>query len=43
VSGAAGGDTERKLAAVQAAVRHEYPTADIGQLLAEIESGYRSM
>jgi hypothetical protein len=34
------GDVERKLAAIRAAARHEFPTADIDQMLAEIESGY---
>jgi hypothetical protein len=33
------GDLEQKLAAVRAAVRHSFPTADIGQMLAEIEAG----
>jgi len=32
--------TDIKIAAVRAAVKHEFPTADIGQMLAEIESGY---
>lgn len=36
----AGGDVERKLAAIRAADRHGYPTADIDQMLAEIERGY---
>lgn len=31
---------ERKLAAVRAASRHAFPTADIDQMLAEIERGY---
>jgi transposase-like protein len=30
----------RKLAAVRAATRHSFPTADIDQMLAEIERGY---
>jgi hypothetical protein len=33
-------DTARKLEAVRAAVTHEYPTADIDTMLAEIERGY---
>jgi hypothetical protein len=33
-------DTTRKLDAVRLAARHEYPTADIAQMLAEIERGY---
>jgi hypothetical protein len=33
-------DTARKLEAVRAAVAHEYPTADIETMLAEIERGY---
>jgi hypothetical protein len=31
---------DRKLAVVRAAVRHEFPTADVDQLLHEIERGY---
>jgi hypothetical protein len=34
------GDPRRKLAVVREAARHAYPTADIGQMLAEIERGY---
>jgi hypothetical protein len=34
------GDQARKLAAVRAAARHEFPTADVDQMLAEIERGY---
>lgn len=34
------GQTERKLAAVRAATRHAYPTADIQEMLADIERGY---
>ncbi|CAN5387588.1 antitoxin [soil metagenome] len=30
----------RKLEAIRAAARHEFPTADIGQMLTEIERGY---
>jgi SOS response regulatory protein OraA/RecX len=33
-------DRARKLEAVRAAARHGFPTADIAQMLAEIESGY---
>ncbi len=36
------GDVEKKLAAVRAAVKHEFPTGDIGTILAEIEQGYLS-
>jgi hypothetical protein len=36
------GDVSKKLAAVRAAARHNFPTADIDQMLAEIESGYNS-
>lgn len=36
------GDAERKLAAVRAASRQAFPTADIEQMLAEIERGYRA-
>jgi hypothetical protein len=34
------GDVEKKLAAVRAAVKHEFPTGDIDTMLAEIEQGY---
>jgi hypothetical protein len=34
------GDAERKLAVVREASRHAYPTADIDQMLEEIERGY---
>lgn len=34
------GDVEKKLAAVRAAVKHEFPTGDIETMLAEIEQGY---
>ncbi len=33
-------DTMRKLDAVRVAVRHEFPTADIDDMLAQIERGY---
>ena len=33
-------DPRKKLAAVRAAARGDYPTADIDQMLAEIEGGY---
>ena len=33
-------EPERKLAAVRAAVAHEFPTADIEGMLEEIERGY---
>ena len=32
----------RKLDAIRAAAAHKFPTADIDQMLDEIESGYRS-
>lgn len=35
-----GGDRARKLAAVRAAARHSFPTADIDEVLADIERGY---
>jgi hypothetical protein len=35
------GDTGRKLDVVRAAARHAYPTADIDDMLADIERGYR--
>jgi hypothetical protein len=31
---------DRKLAAIRAAVKHDFPTADIDTMLAEIEHGY---
>jgi hypothetical protein len=34
------GDPARKVAAIRAAARHEFPTADIGTMLADIERGY---
>jgi transposase-like protein len=34
------GDPARKLAVVRAAVHHEFPTADMEQMLREIEQGY---
>lgn len=33
-------ETRRKIATVREAARGAYPTADIGQMLAEIERGY---
>jgi hypothetical protein len=35
-----GTSPERKLAVVRAAVKHQFPTADVEQMLAEIERGY---
>jgi len=35
-----GSDTKKKLEVVRAAARHRFPTADIDQMLAEIERGY---
>lgn len=37
-----GADKARKLAAVRAATKHDFPTADIDQMLAEIEHRYQS-
>jgi hypothetical protein len=34
------GSAGKKIEAIRAAARLEYPTADIDQMLAEIESGY---
>jgi transposase-like protein len=34
------GDAKKKLAVVRAAVSHDFPTADIDQMLREIERGY---
>jgi hypothetical protein len=36
------GDARKKLEVVRAAARHEFPTADIDQMLREIEQGYGS-
>ena len=33
-------DKERKLAVIRAAAEHEFPTADIDEMLDEIERGY---
>ncbi len=33
---------QRKLEAVSSAARHSFPTADIDQMLAEIEQGYEA-
>jgi hypothetical protein len=35
------GDSAKKLALIRAAARYAYPTADIDQMVAEIERGYR--
>jgi hypothetical protein len=34
------GSIDRKLHAVRSAARHEFPTADIDEMLAQIERGY---
>ncbi len=36
------GDVATKLATIRAAARHDFPTADIDQMLAEIETAYGS-
>jgi len=36
------GDVKKKLEIIRAAARHDFPTCDIDQMLAEIESGYIS-
>jgi ribosomal 50S subunit-associated protein YjgA (DUF615 family) len=36
------GSSTRKLEVIRLAVQHEYPTADIDQMLEEVETGYRS-
>ena len=36
------GSSGEKLESVRLAVQHEYPSADIDQMLAEIETGYRT-
>jgi hypothetical protein len=34
------GDTEKKIEVVRAATRHSFPTADLDQMIREIEQGY---
>ena len=34
------GDMSKKLESIRLAVRHEYPSADIDRMLAEIEAGH---
>jgi len=34
------GDVDKKLAAIRAAVKYEFPSGDIETMLAEIEQGY---
>jgi hypothetical protein len=34
------GDAAKKLEVIRAAAKHDYPTADIDTMLAEIEKGY---
>lgn len=36
------GDAGKKLDVIRAAARHDFPTADIDEMLAQIESGYRA-
>jgi hypothetical protein len=36
------GDAGAKLAAIRSAARHGFPTADVDQILADIERGYAS-
>lgn len=36
----ASASVDRKIAAIRAAARHNFPTADIDQMLEEIERGY---
>jgi hypothetical protein len=35
------GDSAKKLDLIRAAARHQYPTAEIEEMLAQIERGYR--
>jgi len=37
-----GDDIDRKLECVRSAMRHQFPTADIDQMLSDIEKGYGS-
>ncbi|MBA2530652.1 MAG: antitoxin [Nocardioidaceae bacterium] len=34
------GNIEQRLAAIRAAARHAFPTADVDQMLREVEQGY---
>lgn len=36
------GDPDKKLEAIRAAAKHEFPVSDIEKMLAEIEQGYGS-
>jgi hypothetical protein len=36
------GDTGKKLEVIRGAAQHDYPSADIDTMLAEIERGYRT-
>jgi hypothetical protein len=36
------GDTAKKLQVVRAAAKHTFPTADIDQMLGEIEAGFQA-
>ena len=36
------GDAGKKLEVIRAAAQHDYPTADIDTMMAEIEQGYRT-
>jgi hypothetical protein len=36
------GDVEQRLAAIRTGSRHSFPTADIEQMLHEVERGYRT-
>jgi hypothetical protein len=38
-----GGDLDTKLGTIRAAARHEFPTADIDQMLQEIDSGQAAL
>ena len=38
--GEASGDPADKLAAIRSAARHSFPTADVDEMLTQIESGY---
>ena len=34
------GETQRKIEAIRAAVKYDFPTSDIDQMIGEIEKGY---
>ena len=39
-AGSSNADPARKLAVIQSAVTHTYPTAEVDEMLAQVEAGY---